>query len=77
MFTFTYSLVLGAGQESGSLAAHGSSIRQPRVAYFEVTIESCQEFVGVGLVPANYPVHRQPGWEAGSYGWHGERLALT
>ena len=44
------------------------------VVYFELTVlcRGSRGAIGIGLSVAGYPQHKMPGWESGSYGWHGD-----
>ena len=48
---------------------------QDRVTYYEVTVEDAGEkgFIAIGWARDNYPRKcRQPGWDAHTYGYHGD-----
>lgn len=44
------------------------------VFYYEVTVVDAGELgkIGVGFAPRDCKLTRQPGWEPGSYGYHGD-----
>ncbi|CAM9784225.1 unnamed protein product, partial [Ectocarpus sp. 6 AP-2014] len=60
-------------QDWGTVRANHPLPRHQRVWYFEATIaaqgENC--CITLGLIPASFPVNRQPGTEGGSYGLEG------
>lgn len=60
-------------QASCALSAHPLlplPHRETPLLYFEVTIDELGEksSIGVGFTPANYSLHRMPGWEKDSFG---------
>ena len=46
---------------------------QQQIAYYEVTIDSLGEKagIGVGLATLSHQLHRMPGWDPDSFGYHG------
>ncbi|KAJ2251747.1 hypothetical protein GGI13_003675 [Coemansia sp. RSA 455] len=67
----------GPGRQDQDAAMVRSNYSIPThtgVYYFEVTIKSRGQsgYIGVGLSQSNVAVHRLPGWDAGSWGYHGD-----
>lgn len=67
----------GAGAHTndvGAIQADHSAPRRTAVFYFEVTVLSSGErgLIGVGFTDAGAKLGRQPGWEPGTYGYHGD-----
>ncbi|KAJ2729184.1 hypothetical protein IW152_005716 [Coemansia sp. BCRC 34962] len=67
----------GPGRQDHDAAMVRSNYSIPThtgVYYFEVTIKSRGQsgYIGVGLSQGNVAVHRLPGWDAGSWGYHGD-----
>ncbi|KAJ2860054.1 hypothetical protein GGH94_005747 [Coemansia aciculifera] len=67
----------GPGRQDQDAAMVRSNYSIPThtgVYYFEVTIKSRGQsgYIGVGLSQGSVAVHRLPGWDAGSWGYHGD-----
>ncbi|KAK9806165.1 hypothetical protein WJX72_003712 [[Myrmecia] bisecta] len=58
----------------GSIQGNRPVPRKQLLYYFEITVldrgENCK--IGVGFTDKNFKLGRQPGWEANSYGYHGD-----
>lgn len=68
---------IGSGTHTNDVGACLADVAAPSdvaVYYFEVEVVSpgAKGFVGVGFAPAGFNTSRQPGWEPGSYGYHGD-----
>ncbi|KAJ2810266.1 hypothetical protein H4S07_002765 [Coemansia furcata] len=68
---------IGPGRQDQDAAMVRSNYSIPThtgVYYFEVTIKSRGQcgYIGVGLSQGSVAVHRLPGWDAGSWGYHGD-----
>ncbi len=58
----------------GAIQGNRPVPRQRRLYYFEVTILEAGERgrIGVGFSDKGFKMGKQPGWEPGSYGYHGD-----
>lgn len=58
----------------GSVQANRAAPCNRLVYYFEVTIRDRGEYgrVGIGFSDKSFRLTRQPGWEANSFGYHGD-----
>mmetsp|Transcript_45085 Transcript_45085/g.134586 ORF Transcript_45085/g.134586 Transcript_45085/m.134586 type:complete len:177 (+) Transcript_45085:167-697(+) len=67
----------GDGRHSsdvGSIQANRPVHLRSLIYYFELNVLEKGEGgrVGIGFTPANFKLTKQPGWEPGSYGYHGD-----
>ena len=67
----------GSGSHTNDVGAIQADAPAPRacaIAYFEVEVVSVGErgLIGVGLTDASAKLGRQPGWEPGTFGYHGD-----
>ena len=67
----------GAGAHTNDVGAIQANAPLPRrvpMSYFEVAIVASGErgLIGVGFTDAGAKLGRQPGWEPGTYGYHGD-----
>jgi hypothetical protein len=72
--TFSYA---GGGTHSEDCGAVQADVPLPAdlpLFYFEVLVlaQGTKGRIGIGLAPPDFNLQRQPGWEASSYGYHGD-----
>ncbi|GAQ84119.1 spla ryanodine receptor domain-containing protein [Klebsormidium nitens] len=62
------------GHDVGSIQANRPVPRERLLYYFELTVRDRgdRNCIAIGFTDENFKHSRQPGWEAGSYGYHGD-----
>ena len=61
-------------KDAAAIRTHHSIPFQAGIYYFEVKIinKGQDGFIGIGLCSGNVALHRLPGWEKESFGYHGD-----
>ena len=67
------------GNDVGAVQANCAAPCHTVLFYFEVTIldAGARGTIGVGFADAGFKLSRQPGWEANSWGYHGDDGTYT
>jgi len=68
------SAIQSQGVAIAQSATELKTIYAKSVFYYEVTVLSLGKdgIIGVGIAKNDYPLHRMPGWDATSFGYHGD-----